>query len=94
LKGMKIMKIKTDYSLRKVAGEYIVVPLAEESKRVHGIFNINEVGAKLFELYQNGAESADGVKLLMDTYGIDEATATADNNDFVELLKKYELLED
>ncbi|MGN1114186.1 MAG: PqqD family protein [Oscillospiraceae bacterium] len=88
------MKIKNDYNLRKVAGDYIVVPLAEESKRIHGIFKINEVGAKLFELYQKGAEADEGVKLLIDTYGIDEDTASTDNKDFIELLNNYEMFED
>ena len=88
------MKIKKGYSFKVVAGENIVVPLADESLKTQGIFKLNPQAAKLFELFLNGAEISDAVKLLTETYGISEYQAQADASEFVELLKSYNMIDD
>ncbi len=49
------MKIKDDFILRKVADTYVVVPVNSMTLDFNGIINLNETGAFLFELLQNGA---------------------------------------
>lgn len=88
------MKIKKGYNLRSVAGEKIVIPLADESRKNQGIFKLNDEGGELFKLFQNGAEIADGVKLLCSKYCVNEKDAETDVEDFVEVLRKFEMLED
>lgn len=88
------MKIKKGYNLRIVAGEKIVIPLADESRKNQGIFKLNDEGGDLFKLFQNGAEVADGTNLLCSKYGVPEEIAEADVKDFIEVLKRFEMLED
>lgn len=87
------MKIKKGYNFRTIAGENIVIPLGVESRKNHGIFKLNEEGAKLFELFKNGAEIDDAVKLLVENYSVSEQQARDDVNGFVELIKQYDMFE-
>lgn len=87
------MKIKKEYILRKVAGENMVVPVGNETKLNPGIFQLNEAGMMLFELFQNGCEISDAVEMLVRTYNISNSQASEDVDDFVKLLNNYNLFE-
>lgn len=88
------MKIKKDYILRVVADEYMVVPIGKETVVNPGVFQVNAVGAKLFELFQKGAEIVDAEKLLVDLYKIPRQQAKEDVRDFIRLLQDYAILEE
>lgn len=88
------MKIKKGYNLRTVAGENIVIPLADESRKNHGIFKLNEEGSSLFKLFQQGAEVSDGAKLLAEKYEIPFEQAEQDTIDFVDILRKFNMVEE
>lgn len=87
------MKIKKGYNFRTIAGEKIVIPLGAESRKNHGIFKLNDAGAKLFELFQKGAELEDAVKLLTENYGVSEDEAKSDVNDFIDLINQFDMFE-
>ena len=88
------MKIKNGYNLRTVAGEKIVIPLADESRKNQGIFKLNEEGASLFLLFQQGAELSDGAELLIETYGASMEQAESDVKDFVDVLKQFNMIDE
>lgn len=88
------MKIKKQYILRKVAGENMVVPIGKESAINQGIFQLNDVGTMLFELFQQGAEIVDGEKMLVEKFGITDNQAHEDVGDFIKILEHYKLLEE
>ena len=50
---------------------------------------MTDSGKFLWENIAKGAEEAELVKLLMQEYGIDSDTATADVNEFVDMLKTF-----
>lgn len=87
------MKIKKGYNLRTIAGEKIVIPLGAESRKNHGIFKLNDEGAELFELFQEGTELQDAVKLLTENYGVSEDEAKNDVSDFVNLINQFDMFE-
>lgn len=88
------MKIKKQYILRKVAGENMVVPIGKESVINQGIFQLNDVGTMLFELFQQGAEIVDAEKMLVEKFGITDNQAHEDVGDFIKILEHYKLLEE
>lgn len=88
------MKIKKQYILRKVAGENMVVPIGKESAINQGIFQLNDVGTMLFELFQQGAEIVDAEKMLVEKFGITDNQAHEDVGDFIKILEHYKLLEE
>ena len=77
------MKLKSDFVLREIADEFIVVPICEEADRIHGIINLSESGAFLWNLLQNEQTEDSLVAALLGEYEVDEATARADVNKFI-----------
>ena len=87
------MKIKEGYLLRTVAGSNIVVPVGEGSMDFSGVIQLNEVGAFLWKILENGAEKSELLSKLLDEYDIDENTASADIDEFLVKLKEANLVE-
>lgn len=84
-----IMKIKSNYKLREIAGETIVVNQGTANVNMTRIISLN-ASARL--LYQALAEKEftleDAAKVLQETYGISEEQALKDANVWVEALTK------
>lgn len=87
------MKIKEDFFLRKVADSYVVVPVNNMSLDFNGIINLNETGAFLFELLQNGADREELISKLLDKYEVTEQKAEKDIDLFIEKVKGADILE-
>ncbi len=87
------MKIKEDFILRKVADSYVVVPVNNMSLDFNGIINLNETGAFLFELLQNGADREELISKLLVEYEVTERKAEKDIDLFIEKVKGADILE-
>lgn len=87
------MKIKEDFILRKVADSYVVVPVNNMSLDFNGIINLNETGAFLFELLQNGADREELISKLLDEYEVTEQKAEKDIDLFIGKVKGADILE-
>ena len=87
------MKIKEDFILRKVADSYVVVPVGKMTLDFNGIISLNETGAFLFELLQNGAEEQELVEKLLDEYDVAPEKARADVAAFLTKVKDADVLE-
>ena len=69
------MKLKSNYTLTGLAGEYVAVPM-ENASNFHGIVKLNETGAEVFRAMQEGLDAEAIAKRLMAQYDdLDEATA-------------------
>ena len=87
------MKIKEDFVLRKVADSYVVVPVNQMSLDFNGIINLNETGAFLFEILQNGAEKEELLSKLLEEYEVTEEVAKKDIDVFLSKVKEADILE-
>ncbi len=87
------MKIKEGFILRNVAGSFVVVPIGEATLDFNGMMNLNETGAFLFEKMIEGISREDLIKALTEEYDVDEETATADVDTFIEKVEKEDLFE-
>lgn len=87
------MKIKDDFILRKVAGSYVVVPVSKLTLDFNGIVTLNETGAFLFKLLQQGAEKEELLAKMLDEYEVDEARAAADIDAFIQKVKDADILD-
>ncbi len=87
------MKIKDNFILRKVADSYVVVPVGKQTLDFNGIINLNETGAFLFGLLQNGADRDVLVEKLLEEYEVDRPRAQADIDKFLERVKEADVLE-
>ncbi len=68
---------------RKVAGEYILVPIVGRGADVDAIFNLNGVGAFIWERLDGKTGGAEIVHALAERYDVDEARAGDDYCDFI-----------
>ena len=87
------MKIKKDFLLRKVSDTYVVVPVGSAIIDFSGLINLNETGAFLFELLQNGAEEKELVDKLLQEYDVSESVAIKDVKAFILKVKEANILE-
>ena len=86
------MRLKEGFLLRKVAGDYVVVPSGNAMIDFKAMISLNETGAFLWEALKN-EQTEDGlVSALLGEYDVDEATAREDVGEFVNLLKEKDLL--
>ena len=86
------MKIKEGFVLRKVADTYVVVAIGAEAKKHNVMITLNETGALLWEKLAEGADKDALVKVILDKYEIDEATAAADVEKFLLKVESEDLL--
>ena len=87
------MKIKKDFILRKVADSYVVVPVGKLTLDFNGIINLNETGAFLFGLLQEGAEKQDLLRKMLEEYDVTPEKAAADIDVFLKKAEEADVLE-
>ena len=88
------MKIKSGYVLREIVGEYFIIPIGAESINNNRMITVNETGKTIWEALQKDI-SIDGLmKIMLDTYDVDEQVLRADVDDFLAKIRGAGLLED
>ncbi len=87
------LKIKDNFILRKVADSYVVVPVGSMTLDFNGIINLNETGAFLFKILQNGADKQELLDKMLDEYEVSKETAQAGIEDFIKKLRDADILE-
>lgn len=79
------MKLKTGFILREVAGQVVVLPTGDELD-LNMMITLNDTGKFLWERLENGADKEELVAALLAEYDVDEETAKAGVDRFVEKL--------
>lgn len=80
------MKIKKGFVLRNVGGESVVVPVGEMSKAFHGMINLNETGAFLWEFFTEEHTVEEGIAALLAEYEATEDIVRKDVEAFVQTI--------
>lgn len=86
------MKIAEGFILKNIAGTNVVVPVGTNSVSFKAVITLNETGAFLWNQLENDITEADLLKAMLSEYAVDEATAKADITEFIDNLKKANLL--
>lgn len=69
------MKLKSNYTLTGLAGEYVAVPM-DGDDGFHGLVKLNESGAEVFRGLSEGEDKEQLIQRLMAKYeGLDAGTA-------------------
>ena len=86
------MKLKAGLILRQVAGESVVLSTGE-AVELPGMITLNETACLLWKCLEKDGELSDMVAAIMSEYeGVEEATATAHAQMFVDKIKEIGLL--
>lgn len=87
------MKINPIFKVRQVAGENLILLQGKSSGDMTRVVAFNASALFLWNsLYEKDFATADAVRLLLDTYEVDEPTATADAERWVATLRENGLL--
>ena len=86
------MTIKPGYMLRKVVEVYVIIGIGGEAYTPNQIMSLNETGAFLWRILEQGAERGDLVEHLTREYDVDAQTAAADVDAFLDSLRKNALI--
>jgi hypothetical protein len=68
---------------RRVADEYILVPIVGHGAELDGIYNLSRVGAFIWELLDGHHSGEEVVEALVDRFEVDRATAETDYGSFL-----------
>ena len=88
------MRIKENYVMREVAGEYVVVPLYEEADVLHGVIKLTETGAFLWNLLAADQTEETLLKAILDEYNVGTEKAAQDIKAYLSSLKEIGCLEE
>lgn len=88
------MRIKSQYKVREMAGEYVVIMQGELGSNLTKIISLNESALYLWRAIE-GKEFTEATisRLLAEEYGIDDAIAERDAQRWINHLEECDLLE-
>ena len=86
------MKIKRELMKRDIAGECFLVPIGKTVYDANGLFVLTDVGAFLWDLLPGAAGTDALVQAVLEEYDVDEATARADIEAFLEKLRSMDIV--
>lgn len=90
------MKLKDDLVLRKVADQYVIVPVGKRVQEVTSIVYISSSAAYLWDFMKDNEFKVDDlVKMIMEHYdGVSEEVARKDVESYIKLLADNYILDD
>lgn len=86
------MKIKGEYVLREIAGDYILIPIGETALEMNGMITMNEVGVTIWKAIERGADEEEILQELVNTFEVEEAEARNDMQEYITKLKENGLV--
>ena len=87
------MKAKSDFTLRDVMGEYILMPTGDNIGKYDGTIVLNDVAAFIWNKLQNPVSRDDLLVAVMDEFDVEEAVAAKDLDALLEKLTSFGVIE-
>lgn len=82
------MRVSTDFIMREIAGEFILVPTGAAAAKFNGLITMNEVGKFIFQSLSEERTAQQMVSLLTAEYTVDAETARQDLDEFLQQLRQ------
>ena len=86
------MRFKKEFMLREIVGETILIPVGESNNHFNGIITINELGKFIWENLESSKDENVLLNKILDEYDVDEKTAKSDLDEFLDKLKKVDII--
>lgn len=86
------MEIKKDFNLRKIAGEYILMPKNTSQKGYNGLISLNEVEALVWKNLEDCKSEEEMLSLITNTYIMKKSDAKKDLGDFLNQLEAADII--
>ncbi len=85
------MEIKRDFNLRKIAGEYILMP-KDTLEGEEGLISLNEVEALVWKNLEDCKNEDEILSLITNTYVVKKEDAKKDLGDFLKQLQEADII--
>ena len=86
------MRIKKEFVLREIAGDYVIIPTGKTVLEFNGLITVNEVGVSIWKMLQEEVTFDQIVQNILEEYDVEESVATKDVHDFVTVLRERSLI--
>ena len=86
------MKLNGTFTLREVAGEILVIPVVKTALTLNGMIILNPVSRVIWECLEKSVEYEEILKAVTDSFEVSEQEARSDLDEFIEELRKQDLL--
>ena len=93
IKEKSYMKIVKEFILREIAGECVLVPTGATSQEFNGMITISDTAKFIWENIEKVDSLEEMIRMVLDTYEIDEETARRDTIAFVGALVENGFIE-
>ncbi len=87
------MTVNPNYILRELAGQYILVSIAEEEEHKRLLY-LNEIGKDIYTHLSNGLEGDALLSALQEEYDADPTTLSEDVSEYLTLLRNFKVITD
>ncbi len=81
--------MREGYVVRKAAGRYWLIDVAQNGHPYHAPLVLNESGAKMADLFLKGMDEGEMTARLSEDGGVDQTVVRGDVRDFVHSLGEY-----
>lgn len=89
------MKLKYRFVIRDVAGQFVAVAVGTDNAKFNGMVKLNKTGAFLMELLNTRSYSREElISAMLDRYEVEEACARENLEEFLQILREGQLLEE
>jgi methyltransferase-like protein len=84
----KLFNSKSQFAIRNVGNEKVLVPLKNNIANMTEIFTLNEVGSFIWDKIDGKNTEEDIIIAITNEFDIDESTARKDLTEFIEKIEK------
>lgn len=87
------MKINSNYVVKNIVGDTVIIPTGEAAQYFNGLINTNEVAAFIWQNIETCNTPEEMVEKVLNEFNVDEETAKNDTLGFLETLKQVGMIE-
>ena len=87
------MRFTDNVKIRDVAGEHIIMSVSHNAADLTKVMSLNDSSLLIYNTLKGGDfELEDVVRVMLDTYEVDEATARHDAQQWIEKMREHNLI--
>ena len=86
------MKINSEYVMREIAGDTILIPIGDTINKFNGLVILNELAKFIWEKMPQAKDEEELLNYILDEYEVEREVAKADLDEFLEMLKKENII--
>ena len=88
------MKLRGEFVVRRVLDDIVAVPVGESVLRVGGMIMLNEVSRVIWQCLEQDVTEEEILKAVTDAFAVSPEEAREDIREFLDKLRKMQLLEE